>query len=48
MIWIGLKKQNWKKIRPIINTWYDQLINCIPQPTRKSVSALEDKICKSV
>ena len=44
MIWIGLKKQNCKKIRPIINTWYDRLINCIPEPTRKSVSALKDKI----
>ena len=38
------EKQNWKKIRPIINTWYDRLINCIPEPTRKSVSALKDKI----
>ena len=44
MIWIGLKKQNCKKIRSIINTWYDRLINCIPEPTRKSVSALKDKI----
>ena len=32
-----------KKIRPIKNTWYDQLINYIPKPIRKSVSVLKDK-----
>ena len=26
-----------KKIKPIINTWYDCLINYIPDPRRKSV-----------
>ena len=26
-----------KKIRPIKNTWYDWLINYIPEPIRKSV-----------
>ena len=38
------KKMKMKKIRPIKNTWYDWLINCIPEPTRKSVSALKDKV----
>ena len=33
-----------KKLRPIKNTWYDWLINYIPEPIRKSVSAFEDKI----
>ena len=33
-----------KKIRPIKNTCYDLLINCIPEPIRKSVSALKDKL----
>ena len=40
-----------KKLRPIKNTWYDWLINYIPEPIRKSVSAFEDKIvslCKSI
>ena len=37
------KKMKMKKIRPIKNTWYDWLINYIPEPTRKSVSALKDK-----
>ena len=39
MIWIEMKK-----IRPIKNTWYDWLINYIPQLIRKSISALKDKI----
>ena len=38
------KKMEMKKIRPIKNTWYDWLINYIPEPTRKSVSALKDKV----
>ena len=33
-----------KKIRPIKNTWYDWLINYIPQLIRKSIIALKDKI----
>ena len=44
MIWIDLKKQNWKKTRPVKNTWYDWLINYIPEPVRKSVSASKDRI----
>ena len=43
MIWIGLKKKEMSKIRPIKNTWYDWLVNCIPDPIRKSVSAFKDK-----
>ena len=33
-----------KKIRPIKNTWYDWLINYIPQLIRTSIIALKDKI----
>ena len=31
------KQKEMKKIRPVKNTWYDFLINYIPEPTRKSV-----------
>ena len=44
VIWIGLKKKETKKIRPIKNTWYDQLINYVPEPIRKSVRGFKDKI----
>ena len=33
-----------KKIRSIKNTWHDWLINYIPGPIRKGVSALNNKI----
>ena len=33
-----------KKIRPITNTWYDSLINYIPEPIRKSLGGFKDKI----
>ena len=33
-----------KKIRPVKNTWYDWLINCIPEPIRKNVGGLKDKV----
>ena len=33
-----------KKTRPIKNTWYDWLINYIPQSIRKSVGGFKDKI----
>ena len=33
-----------KKTRPIKNTWYDQLINYIPDPIRKSFSGFKDQI----
>ena len=33
-----------KKIRPVKNTWYDWLINYIPEPIRKSVGDFKDKI----
>ena len=38
------EKVEMKKIRPIKNTCYDLLINCILEPIRKSVSALKDKL----
>ena len=31
------EQKEMKKIRPVKNTWYDFLINYIPEPTRKSV-----------
>ena len=33
-----------KKIRPIKNTWYDWLINYIPEPMAKCVGGFKDKI----
>ena len=33
-----------KKIRPMKNTWYDWLINYIPEPIRKNVGGFKDKI----
>ena len=38
------EKIEMKKIRPIKNAWYDWLIIYIPEPIRKSVNALKDKI----
>ena len=38
------EKKETKKIRPIKNTWYGQLINYIPEPIRKSVGGFKDKI----
>ena len=35
MIWIGLKKKEMKKIRPIKKTWHDWLMNYIPKAIRK-------------
>ena len=37
------EEEEMKKIRPIINTWCDCLINCIPKPIRKSAIVLKDK-----
>ena len=33
-----------KKIRRIKNTWHDWLINCVPEPIRKSVSGFKNKV----
>ena len=38
------EQKEMKKIRPIKNTWYDWLINSIPEPIRKSVGGFKDKI----
>ena len=38
------EKKDTKKIRPVKNTWYDCLINYIPESIRKSVGGFEDKI----
>ena len=37
------EEEEMKKIRPIKNTWYDSLIDYIPEPIRKRVSLLKDK-----
>ena len=45
MILISLqKKKEMKKLRPIQNTWYNWLINYIPEPIRKRASGFKDKI----
>ena len=33
-----------KKIRPINNTWYDWLVNYIPEPIRKSAAGFKNKV----
>ena len=33
-----------ERIRPIINTWYDWLINYISEPIRKGAGAFQNKI----
>ena len=38
------KKKKGRKIRPIKNTWYDCLINHIPEPIRSSVGCFNGKI----
>ena len=35
MIWIGLKKKEMKKIRPIKKTWHDWLMKYITKAIRK-------------
>ena len=39
-------KKEMKKIRPIKYTWYNWLINYIPESIRKSVGGFKDKILK--
>ena len=38
------EQKEMKKIRLIKNTWYDWLINYIPEPIRKSAGGFKDKI----
>ena len=44
MIFDKFEQKEMKKIRPVKNTWYDWLINCIPKPIRKSIGGFKDKI----
>ena len=37
-------KKEMKKMRPIKNSWYDRLINYIPEPIAKIVGGFKDKI----
>ena len=37
-------KKEMKKTRPIKNSWYDRLINYIPEPIAKIVGGFKDKI----
>ena len=38
------EQKEMKKIRPIKNTWHDQLIDYIPEPITNIVGDFEDKI----
>ena len=38
------EQKEMKKIRSVKNTWYDWLINYIPEPIRKSLAGFKDKI----
>ena len=40
----NFEQKEMKKIRPIKNTWYDWLINYIPELVRKNVGGFKDKI----
>ena len=44
LISFQLKQKEIQKIRPIKNTWYDCLINYIPDPSRKSLGGFKDNI----
>ena len=37
------EQEKVKKIRPIKNTWYDWLVNYIPELIRKSVGGFKEK-----
>ena len=37
------EQKEMKKIRPVKSSWYDWLINYIPEPIRKSVGGFKDK-----
>ena len=37
-------KKEMKKMRPIKNSWYDWLINYIPEPIAKILGVFKDKI----
>ena len=39
----NFEEKEMKKIRPIKNTWYNWLINYVPEPIRKSVDGFGDK-----
>ena len=41
---VKIEQKVMKNIRPIKNTWYDWLINCIPKSIRKVVEGFKDKI----
>ena len=38
------EEKEMKKIRPVKNTWYDWLVNYIPEPVRKSAGDFKDKV----
>ena len=38
------EQKEMKKKRPIKNTWYDWLINYVPNPIRKTVGVLKTKL----
>ena len=38
------ENKEMKKTRPIKNTWYDWLINYIPEPIRKDAGGFKDKM----
>ena len=40
----NFEQKEFKKIRSVESTWYDWLIDFIPEPTRKSVDTFKDKV----
>ena len=39
-----IERKEMKKIRAVKNTWYDCLINYIPEPIRKRADGFKDKV----
>ena len=48
MVQISLNKKETQKIRLIKNTWYDLLINYIPEPITKSVGGFKENVIRLV
>ena len=43
-LWTSFEEKEMKKIRSIKNSWYDLVINYIPEPSWKKVDGFKDKV----
>ena len=44
MIWTSLNEKKTEKRKPVANTWYDQLINYVPNPIRQTLGGFKDEV----